>query len=269
MVRAVIDAVENKEIPGEQYKAILIDEGHDFQQEWLSLLRGKMLKKGKDSLFLFLYDKAQSIFKTGKVSLKSAGIDAVGHSVTLTKNYRNTKKIMEFAYKFAQNYFGMDESCEDIPLLKPESGGDEGESPALKSCDSFVSEIDFAKQCILKWRKNGVRFSEIAVFYPQKKHGEQLRKVFDKNNIPFNIGKEPSKGALTLLTMQSCKGLEYKRVILLGIDDLHNDFDAAARGNARLLYVAMTRAQEYLVIVGSGKSGKWLDKMRGHANYNN
>ncbi|MFZ5601858.1 MAG: hypothetical protein ACOY7J_05340 [Pseudomonadota bacterium] len=62
---SVIRSVETAQIPRAQYGAVLIDEAHDFQPEWLKLVTG-MADPETDSLLL-LYDDAQFIFKKSKL----------------------------------------------------------------------------------------------------------------------------------------------------------------------------------------------------------
>ena len=59
-VTSVIQGVEAGHIPRAQYGAVLIDEGHDFEAEWLKLIT-QMIDPESDSLLL-LYDDAQSIY---------------------------------------------------------------------------------------------------------------------------------------------------------------------------------------------------------------
>jgi len=104
-VMAVIQGVEKSQIPRAQYGAVLIDEGHDFEPEWLQLIT-QMVDPDTDSLLL-LYDDAQSIYKKHKAmdfSLSSVGIKARGRTTVLKLNYRNTREILEFAYKFAKEF---------------------------------------------------------------------------------------------------------------------------------------------------------------------
>src|SRR5690606_15706546 len=61
MVRRVIHGVERQQIPGGQYMAVLIDEGHDFAPEWFKLIV-QMVDPTTNSL-LVLYDDAQSIYE--------------------------------------------------------------------------------------------------------------------------------------------------------------------------------------------------------------
>src|SRR5690606_8421492 len=98
-VEAVIAGVERGDIPRAQYGAVLIDEGHDFEAEWLQLVV-QMIDPETNAL-LFLYDDAQSIYKKKRglgFSLASVGIQAQGRTTVLRLNYRNTREILQFAY---------------------------------------------------------------------------------------------------------------------------------------------------------------------------
>ena len=54
------------------------------------------------------------------------------------------------------------------------------------------------------------------------------------------------------MTLHSSKGLEFPRVIIVGVGDMEDREDTEK--NARLLYVGMTRAQEDLVMTTSGNN---------------
>ncbi len=101
---AVIAAVDQGQIPRAQYGAVVIDEGHDFESEWLRLV-SQMVDPATDSLLL-LYDDAQSIYRNSRglnFSLSSVGIKAAGRTTILRKNYRNTREILTFAFDFAKD----------------------------------------------------------------------------------------------------------------------------------------------------------------------
>ena len=73
----------------------MIDEGHDFEQEWLKLVT-QMVDPSTDSLLL-LYDDAQSIYRKSRrldFSLSRVGIKAAGRTSILRLNYRNTREIL-------------------------------------------------------------------------------------------------------------------------------------------------------------------------------
>lgn len=87
MVDNVIRGVERRQIPGGQYQAVLIDEGHDFAPEWLKLVT-QMVDPNTNSLLL-LYDDAQSIYERARsrqFSFKSVGVQAQGRTTILKRH---------------------------------------------------------------------------------------------------------------------------------------------------------------------------------------
>lgn len=65
--------------------------------------------------------------------------------------------------------------------------------------------------------------------------------------------------------MHSSKGLEFQRVMLMGAGYLKDKTTRDQTESTRLLYVAMTRAQAYLMITVSGDNAlaaKLLDTFR-------
>ena len=105
LVKSVINAVDCGEIPSAQYGAVMIDEGHDFEQSWLKLIVGMVDPETNN--FLLLYDDAQSIYNKKSqldFTLSSVGISARGRTTILKLNYRNTGQILNFAQAFASQY---------------------------------------------------------------------------------------------------------------------------------------------------------------------
>jgi len=140
----VIEKVGKGEIPGGQYGAILIDEGHDLKQEWLQLVV-QMVDPDTKSLLL-LYDDAQSIYANRRglgFTLKDAGVEAQGRTTILKVNYRNTDEILRFAYSFARAYVDAEQGGgddESVPEVIPDSAGRHGPSPVLEHFESFSAD---------------------------------------------------------------------------------------------------------------------------------
>jgi hypothetical protein len=262
-VKAVVNAVEKGFIPRAQYGAVLIDEGHDMDAEWLKLVVQMLPGDGpeKDPLLL-LYDDAQSIYqkKSGlSFSLSSVGIQARGRTTVMRLNYRNTREILNFAYNFARLFLTPKQSDEDhIPLIEPEAGGGNGPHPEFKLFTSESEELKFVVACVNKWLKNGVSLSDIALLYPVKRLGERLSYLLRQEGIAHQwLGDRQAKknydsnaDSLTLMTIHSSKGLEFERVVLFGLGQM-NIKDEELDESARLLYVGMTRAKRYLLITSS------------------
>jgi hypothetical protein len=118
--------------------AVLIDEGHDFEPEWLKLV-AQMVDPETNSLLL-LYDDAQAIYakpERRKMSFASLGIKAVGRTTILKLNYRNTWEVLVVAKAFAGERFDGDAPDDDTPMLiATESIGRHGLHPQLLRYES-------------------------------------------------------------------------------------------------------------------------------------
>lgn len=259
-VESVIQGVEKGRIPRAQYGAVMIDEGHDFEPDWLRLV-AQMTDPEHDSLLL-LYDDAQSIYQKKSplhFTLSSVGIKAQGRTTILRLNYRNTREILAFAYDFASAFLQPSEADEDhIPLIRPEAAGISGPRPAFRYHQNLENEVQYAVQCIRKWHANGTPLSEIAVLYFRKEHGGMMCDALRDAGIPglwmgrhdTKVAYDPRKPEVAILPVPSSKGLEFHSVIILGVGQAGRQ-NQTKTDAARLLYVAMTRAKEKLLLTSS------------------
>jgi len=262
-VESVINAVDKGLIPKGQYGALLIDEGHDFNADWLKLVV-QMVDPDTNSL-LMLYDDAQSIYKNRAglgFTLSSVGIQAQGRTTILKLNYRNTREILDFAYAFAKQYFETQTADDDhIPLIEPEAAGNSGAVPVVKQFTSLKEEIEYTKSCVQKWHENGIRWGDIAILYVSTQQGQKMADSLTNADVPHSWLKakaaksqyDAANDSVTILTMQSSKGLEFPRVIIIGVGSMKDD-EARLQQSARLLYVGMTRAQSCLLITTSANN---------------
>ncbi len=255
LVDRIIRAVDANIIPAGQYDAVLIDEGHDFQPEWLKLV-ARMVNPSTNSL-LVLYDDAQSIYgrdKRGKISFKSLGIQAQGRTTILKINYRNTQEVLELASGIASDLLKPSASDEDgVPLVAPISAGRHGPKPLLIKLPSIQEEADYIAQHLKEAHKTGTPWSDMAVIYRDYGIGKPVLATLRKAGIPVTYQDDITFGeredTVKFLTMHSCKGLEFPLVAIPGagraVDEGRKDEEA------RLLYVAMTRATMELVVASS------------------
>lgn len=260
MVQSTIDGVDSGQIPRAQYAAVLIDEGHDFQPEWFKLVV-QMIDPETNSL-LVLYDDAQAIYrgKTGKggldFSFASVGIQAQGRTTILKLNYRNTIEVLSVARAFATELLSGREAAEDgVPVLVPESAGRRGAFPELIRCDSAWQEWNCLVERIRDEQGKGRALSDMAVIYRTTSQGKEIERVLAQADIPYQSGVSSSKrGALygekdsvKVVSMHSSKGLEFGLVMIPCLGEMPKKGEPEA-DEARLLYVAMTRAIDRLVI---------------------
>lgn len=263
-VQAVIDGVERGVIPRAQYGAVLIDEGHDFEPEWLKLI-AQMVDPQTNSLLL-LYDDAQAIYakpERRKVSFASLGIKAVGRTTILKLNYRNTWEVLAVAKAFAGEQFDGDAADDDTPMLiAPESVGRHGPRPQLLRYESRSAEAEAIAAQIDDARNDGCDLNQIAVIWRHWNQAEVISRALTRRAIPFVWAKDSGskdrlfegEPSVKLVSMHSSKGLEFERVFIPAVDTM-SEKEADSAAEAKLLYVAMTRATDRLVMTCAGTSG--------------
>lgn len=264
MVDTTIAGVESGRVPRAQYAGILIDEGHDFEPEWFKLVV-QMLDPQTNSL-LVLYDDAQSIYrKAGKrrsFSFSSVGIQAQGRTTILRLNYRNTAEVLAVARRFAEDLLAEREAGDDdVPQVQPQTAGRHGAFPELIRCDSPLQEWDVVVARIRAARDDGRALSDIAVIYRSYAQARDAERALRRAGIRYASGASregrdalfASGDAVKIVSMHSSKGLEFPMVLIPGVGSLPTPGEDPAE-EARLLYVAMTRALDHLVMTCSGAS---------------
>jgi superfamily I DNA/RNA helicase len=264
VVERVIEAVGKGSIPKGQYGAVMIDEGHDFEPEWLELVTS-MVDPETASLLL-LYDDAQSIYKKKSqlnFNLSSVGIQARGRTTVLKLNYRNTDEILGFAYHFASRYLNPEKRDEDhVPLIEPEAAGRHGPKPVVKTLDNYERETHYLATVLSKMHEEqGMPWSDMCVTYRSNWMGEKLKAAFTARGIPYQwLGDSKAKkqfkladDSVKLMTMHSSKGLEFPMVAVSGVGFMPGDGHDPAE-EAKLLYVAMTRSTEKLLLTSHRES---------------
>ncbi|SDH02917.1 DEAD/DEAH box helicase [Propionivibrio dicarboxylicus] len=248
-VEAVITGAEKGRLPRAQYAAVLIDEGHDFEPEWFKLLV-QMIDPETNSLLL-LYDDAQNIYGKNKrrtTSWASLGIEAKGRSTILKVNYRNTVEALNFSYQFLSEYIDENSGTEEIPFIHPEFGGRNGQMPEIRRLQGAAQEVDHIAAWLKKRANDGIPFRDMAIIARFKTQLERLHLALAKMDIPIEPPDLASRAdAIRLLTMHSSKGLEFNSVVIPDLGCMPYA-KVPAHEEARLLYVALTRSTERLLV---------------------
>ncbi|WP_254063427.1 3'-5' exonuclease [Rhodanobacter sp. L36] len=254
---AVIAGVDRGQIPRFQYGAVLIDEGHDFEPEWYKLIV-QMIDPATNSL-LVLYDDAQNIYGNAdrrRISWKSLGVQAQGRTTILKLNYRNTLEILSVARVFASELLQSRGDDDDgVPLISPESAGRRGALPELVRTDTASAQLDVLIARLRDEHAHGRPYSDMAVLFRNQWEGEKLHEALQRIGVPSQLAEGVGKqnlftagDSVKLVTMHSSKGLEFPFVIIPGLGSLPKPGQTEA-DEARLLYVAMTRATEHLLLI--------------------
>ena len=242
------------------YGAILIDEGHDLEADWIRLLVA-LLNPATERL-LFLYDDAQTLYARRRqlnFSLSSVNIKAQGRTKILQRNYRNSREIQRYAQNFIFRFINPEDSDDDhIPCLRGEAGGLASNlEPVYRAVASLHEEHELVLKTLNQWLRAGVPPGEIAVLCFSRNHGQVLHDVLQRAAIPhqdfIDAGQRNQwqNDRPTLCTMHSSKGLEFSHVIVCGIGQMRVSEQWPREQLARVIYVALTREKSHLLILSS------------------
>ena len=240
-----------------KFDYILIDEFQDINKPQIKLMQ--ILSKKNNSSVFAVGDPRQAIFSWRgsdlQHTLKFSKIFGKSQNLSLTKNYRSCKKIVDFANSSIKNF-----KFENLENHKE----DLGEVFIMENKSKREEQILVSN--IIKNSKYD--FKDIFVLARTHKILESFSKEFEKLKIPFTIKKEETKEenleGVILATIHAIKGLEAKQVFLVNCDKLSfpnkvidNDVLKKVKEEQvynkkdeeqRLFYVALTRAKENLVI---------------------
>lgn len=259
LVEKTMEAVERGLIPRAQYAAVMIDEGHDFEPDWFRLVV-QMVDPSSNSL-LVLYDDAQSIYRSKKqgldFSFASVGVQAQGRTTVLKLNYRNTLEVLTVARAFADDLLcGREAGDDGVPIITPQSAGRRGAFPELIACAGDREEGELIVARLRDEQAAGRSLSDMAILYRYTRQAAVLEQVLERANIPFASGADNglardelfgSQDSVKIVSMHSSKGLEFGLVVIPMLGQMPDSRKPEA-DEARLLYVAMTRAIDRLLM---------------------
>lgn len=267
------------------YSAILIDEAQDFPSIWFTCVL-EALVDPLDGDLLIVCDGNQGVRLIGSVSWKSIGIKASGRTIhqafDLDRNYRNTKEILKLAQHFtAKNIKNSEDSISIVPV-DPSQATRRGPRPILYSCKDHADECQKIRYVVKRLLDGKVKFqnkavkvrpSDIGILYhgiPGKER--ELFKGFieDLSQIApvtwLNEDRESRskvfEQSIKVQTIYSAKGLQYRVVIVMWADQFKPRIAEDSDHEERLLYVALTRASDILIVTYSSRT-EIVEKMVG------
>lgn len=250
-----------------QYRSILVDEVQDLTEldvvlfSKLKTPAGEALAHVENGIFL-AGDGAQSIYKRG-FALKRAGIDVVGRSVSLRKNYRNTHEILAAAFNLVSKYEFSDTDEDDFrrPSL-PDFAKRHGEQPWLIQCQSQNDEVEVVAKKVQSLLAMGQTAGQICIIAPQNRLREEVRQALtnrDVQSAELRQDIDYESDNVKISTIESAKGHEFATVFIMGLVEgvmpLANIQAHEESREASRLYVAMTRARESLYLTYSPTTG--------------
>ena len=217
---------------------IVIDEMQDYTPIQYAVIN-KFYKCRKT----ILGDFGQSIHPYNSISKKSImALYKNAEFVELTKSYRSTFEIIEFARKI--------QSQNIDPIER------HGDEPQVIICKDWHTEIKRISDVLEKYQQSG--FSSIGIVCKKK---QQIDKIYKELSDKFTINlldysSTKFKNGITITTVHMAKGLEFDEVIVPHVNQetYQSEFD---RG---LLYVACTRAMHKLTLTCNGQISSLLSE---------
>jgi superfamily I DNA/RNA helicase len=161
-------------------------------------------------------------------------------------NYRNTIEALDFSYHFLSAYLNGTESGSEIPLVHPEAGGRHGVRPFIQRFETLSGELNHIGEWLRSRAAAGVPYENMAVLFRFNNQITALQKSLLLHGIPVTQ-KLSETGKVCLMTMHASKGLEFNSVAIPDLGCMPCG-KATPEEEAKLFYVAMTRATEQLLI---------------------
>ncbi|MFD3707122.1 3'-5' exonuclease [Nocardia sp. NPDC058658] len=249
---------------------VIVDEAQDLHATHWSLLRA-LVAEGPDDLFI-AEDSHQRIYGQ-PVVLSRLGINIRGgRSAKLTLNYRTTAQNLHFAVSILEGgeYRDLEEGAESTAGY---TSARLGPNPRLVECRSGTDELQVIADQITRWiDTDKVAPGDIAVLASAQQDRDLFARALRDRGVDAEILDDelPEGDRVLVLTMHRAKGMEFRCVILAGVDREHVPSRARLRGmpeeevaEARqrersLLYVAASRARDELVVTWSGQISELL-----------
>ncbi|MFN9741191.1 MAG: 3'-5' exonuclease [Acidobacteriota bacterium] len=250
-----------------RYDAVIVDELQDLKPQELHLVARLAPLR---NLFL-VGDAGQKIYP-GKVTLNTLGVDVRGRSFSLRLNYRTTEEIRRYADQIialqVDDLDGGTESRQSTRSLL------HGLDPVRRGFETRTDQHRFVADEIARLLGCGWTPDSIGVFARQANNLESLRRQLEAAKIPFFQLKHdefPVEPAVNLGTMHRAKGLEFKVVFVVDLDDgnMPNRSAIEARQDhvvreeqlvleRQLLYVSITRARDLVYLTWAGTPSRFL-----------
>jgi hypothetical protein len=252
-------AVERAKHPPFQFA--VIDEAQDLAVSHLRFFAA--LGGGRSNALFFAGDLGQRIFQQ-PFSWKSCGVDIRGRSKTLRINYRTSHQIRTQADRL----LGVEVADIDgnVEVRGETISAFNGPSPVVGTFKSERAELDGVAEWINERIAEGVQPAEIAIVVRSEEQLERASMAIELSSVASPVH---------IFTMHQAKGLEFRAVAVIACDDeiipLQGRVESVADSadlqevydtERHLLYVACTRARDFLWVSGVEPASEFLEDLR-------
>lgn len=242
---------------------LIIDEAQDFPPAMFRFLSYAMMQLENPGITV-MADENQRLNETynstiGQINKELAIPD--GRQYLLTENFRNTREVASLAAYF---YVG-------LPTGQPKAPTRKGSRPVLVATRSMDDQVKYLVEAV-----TNRAFGEVGVFAQNdsmrhKLYNKLQHRLKGKYRVQTYSSKEKhkydhpvenlifdKKGTLTVISRQSCKGLEFDAVFIPEIQAM--PFDGSNLDTFRMnMYVMCSRARQALYLSYSSDTGQEPD----------
>jgi superfamily I DNA/RNA helicase/mRNA-degrading endonuclease YafQ of YafQ-DinJ toxin-antitoxin module len=254
------------------YEYVIIDEAQDLsvaQLRFLAALVGDQL----NGLF-FAGDLGQRIFQA-PFSWSQLGVDVRGRASTLRINYRTSHQIRQQADLLLSTEVadvdGNTERRDDAQSVF------NGAFPIIRHFETEEQEWNAVAEWIKDRVGEGIPPEAIAIFVrsaAQLDRGYNAIEQADQSVCQLDDNLSTHQGSVTLSTMHLAKGLEFRAVAVMAVDDevipdpdrIESTRDRVellevTNTERQLLYVACTRARDYLLVTSAVDASEFIQDL--------
>ncbi len=254
------------------YDAVVVDEAQDITQTQLRFLAS--INRSPNSLF-FAGDLGQRIFQT-PFSWKSTGVDIRGRSKTLKVNYRTSQQIRQRADQL------LEEDLRDVDGNVESRSGTVSLFNGLEPEFALCGTVEAERLRVGKWLTDqlsaGVAASSCCLIV---RSATEVQRAAD---IGRSVGAAVAildaealvpSGHVAVATMPLVKGLEFRSVAVIACDSGiipsderleavtdEADLEEIYATERQLLYVAVTRARDTLLISSGGEPSEFIEDLK-------
>jgi mRNA-degrading endonuclease RelE of RelBE toxin-antitoxin system len=257
---------------GRPYDHVVVDEAQDMGVAHLRFFA--TLAEDRPNGLFFAGDLGQRIFQQ-PFSWRALGVDIRGRSRTLRVNYRTSHQIRQAADRLLDP-----EQTDADGVVENRSGTISvfnGAPPTIRALDDEGAEVEAVAEWISGLVGDGLVPGELGVFVRSEPEMDRAVRAVQAAGLPHAVLDEtsrPTRGAVSVGTMQLAKGLEFRAVVVMACDDEvlpsqaridaiadSADLEDVYKTERHLLYVACTRARDHLLVTGVAPGSEFLEDL--------
>ena len=252
---------------------VVVDEAQDIGVAQIRFLTS--LGAGRPDGLFFAGDLGQRIFQQ-PFSWQALGVAIRGRSHTLKINYRTSHQIRK------QSDLLLGTEISDIDGNTEERSGTisvfNGPEPSIAISQSTDEESKTVAAWLTDLLGRDLEAHEISVFVRSTDQIDRATTAVENAGLQFTVlddHVQTTEGHVSVSTMHLAKGLEFRAVAVMSCDDEviplqdriesvtdDSDLEDVYNTERHLLYVACTRARDYLLVTGVDPASEFLDDLR-------